>query len=536
MIKSTILKSVVLLTGCRLLISCAQFVPPTGGKKDEVSAKLINSIPKPEQKNFKEKIISLEFDELVDVTSLRQELLIIPEAEGTFDIKSKSNTVILKFDKAFKDSTTYTLNFRKGIKDLNERNESRNLKLVFSTGNFIDSLKIGGNVKGLLTNQPILDAHVALYKLQDSLDLKKTKPDYFIKTDSSGNYQFENIKSGKYRIYAFMDKNSNLKYDTKTEAIGFRNDTINLDKNFNGINLLLANANNEKPKNQKVLPRAEDYTILYDKNIKSFEVKFENKNDSIPYYGEGKELKFYNSTQRTDTLKVNVTVTDSSGNALSYLQKIKFREAEKKKKEKKEYLILNLKPKVGEVIDKNLKYEISFDTPISTFDLTKFKILSDTIREEKLENSNITWNRSKTKLLINKEINSEREVKIQMGRGVFINIKGDSSDKQDLKYPILKSENYGLIEGSFEEKKTNKIIQIINDKYEVVAEQITKEKFLFQNIKPGIYLLRVIKDKNENGYWDYGNVEKNILPEEVTFYEEPIRLKANFEVRGLIIK
>ena len=230
MIKSSILKSVVLITGCRLLIGCAQFVPPTGGKKDETQPKLISSIPKSEQKNFKEKTISLEFDELVDVTSLRQELLIIPEAEGTFDIKSKSNTVILKFDKAFKDSTTYTLNFRKGIKDLNERNESRNLKLVFSTGNFIDSLKVGGNVKGLLTNQPILDAHVALYKLQDSLELKKTKPDYFIKTDSSGNYQFENIKSGKYRIYAFMDKNSNLKYDTKTEAIGFRNDTINLDK------------------------------------------------------------------------------------------------------------------------------------------------------------------------------------------------------------------------------------------------------------------------------------------------------------------
>lgn len=536
MSKNSILKSIGLITICKLLISCAQFVPPTGGKKDETQPKLINSVPKSEQKNFKDKTISLEFDELVDVTSLRQELLIIPEAEGTYDIRSKSNTVILKFDKAFKDSTTYTLNFRKGIKDLNERNESRNLKLVFSTGNNIDSLKISGNIKGLLTNQPILEAHVALYKLQDSLELKKTKPDYFTKSDSSGNYQFENIKSGKYCIFAFMDKNSNLKYDTKTETIGFRNDTIILDKNFSGINLLMANANNEKPKNQKVLPRADDYTILYDKNIKSFEVKFDNKNDSIPYYGEGKELKFYNSTQRTDTLKVNIIVADSSGNALSYLQKIKFREPDKKKKEKREYLTLNTKPKVGEPITKNLKYEISFETPVSTFDLTKFKILSDTIREEKLENSNITWNKSKTKVLINKVINSEREVKVEMGRGVFINIKGDSSDKQDLKYPILKSENYGLIEGNFEEKKTSKIIQIINEKYEVVAEQTTRDKFLFQDIKPGIYLLRVIKDINENGYWDYGNVEQNIQPEEVTFYEEPIRLKANFEVRGLIIK
>jgi hypothetical protein len=123
-----------------------------------------------------------------------------------------------------------------------------------------------------------------------------------------------------------------------------------------------------------------------------------------------------------------------------------------------------------------------------------------------------------------------------MSRGVFINIQGDSSEKQDLKHPISKSENYGLIEGNFVEKKNTKIVQIINDKYEVVDEQITKDKFTFQNIKPNIYLLRIIRDRNENGYWDYGNVEKNIQPEEVTFYEEPIRLKANFEVRGLIIK
>ena len=536
MIIRKIIQYVVFIQACNLIISCAQFVPPTGGKKDEVIPKLINSIPKSEQKNFRDKTISLEFDELIDVSSLRQELLIIPEAEGIFDIRSKSKTVIIKFDKAFKDSTTYTMNFRKGIKDLNERNESRNLKLVFSTGNNIDSLKIDGNIKNILTNQPILDAHVALYKLQDSLDLKKTKPNYFTKSDSSGHYQFENIKSGKYRIYSFMDKNNNLKYDTKTEEIGFRNDTINLNKNLSSINLLIANANNEKPKNQKVIPKAEDFTILFDKNIKSFVVKFENKIDSIPYNGEGKELKFYNSTQKTDTLKVNIMVTDSSGNALSYQQKIKFRESEKKRKEKREYLTLNVKPKIGEVIEKNINYEINFDTPILTFDITKFKILSDTIKEEKLENDNISWNKFKTKLLINKKISSEREVKIEMRRGAFINIKGDSSDNIDLKYPLLKSENYALIEGKFEEKKISKIIQIINERYEVVAEQIVKEKFLFQNIKPGIYLLRVIKDINENGYWDYGNIVKNIQPEEVTFYEEPIRLKANFEIRGLIIK
>ncbi|CAH0996905.1 hypothetical protein EMA8858_03040 [Emticicia aquatica] len=519
-----------------VMCGCAQFVPPTGGKKDEVQPKLINSNPKAGQKNFKEKSISLTFDELIDVTSLRQELLIIPDIEGTYDIKAKSNTVILKFDKAFKDSTTYTLNFRKGIKDVNERNEAKNLKVVFSTGNTIDSLKINGNVKSLLTNQPILEANIALYKLQDSIDLKKTKPDYFIKTDSSGNYQFENLKSGKYKIYGFLDKNSNLKYDTKTESIGFRNDTLNLIKNLTNIDLLIANANNEKPKNQKGLARAEDYTVLYDKNIKSYEVSFNNSNDSIPNIFEGKEIKFFNTKQRTDTLKVNITVTDSSNNILTHVQKIKFRDPEKKKTKKNEYLNYEIKPQSGEDIENKIKYEINFKIPVMTFDLTKLKILSDTIREEKIDTSNVKWNKYRNKLVITKEINAKREVKIIMNKGLFISIKGDSNETQILKNPILKSENYALIEGTFEDKKGNKIIQIINEKYEVVAEQEAKESFLFKNIKPGIYLLRIIKDANGNGFWDFGNVEKNIQPEAIQFYAEPIRLKSNFEVRGLIIK
>lgn len=534
--KKNIFKSLTFIVNYLILLSCAQFVPPTGGKKDEVAPKLIKSIPPNEQKNYKEKDFELVFDELIDGTSIRQELLIVPEPEGTYNVKQKSNSIILKFDKPFKDSTTYTFNFRKGIKDLNERNETRNLKIVFSTGNNIDSLKIEGNVKSLFTNQPVLEAHVAIYKVQDSLDLKKTKPNYFLKTDSSGNFKFENIKAGNYRIYAFTDKNSNLKYDSKTESIAFDRDTIKLFKNISNVNLLLYNANNEKPKNQKTLQRAEDFTVLYDKNIKSFDVKFENTKDSIPYFGQGKELKFYNFPPKTDTLKVTITARDSADNVLTHLQKIKFREPEKRKKATKEYQSFQTKPKIGEDVEQDLRYEIRFNNPISTFDLNKIKIISDTIKTETTDNSNFTWNKYRTLLILNKKITAVREVNIEFSAGAFVNIKGDSSEKFILKNPILKIENYGIIEGKIEGGKENKIIQLIDENYEVVAEQKSVEKFLFKNVKPGIYLIRTIIDKNENGQWDYGNVEKNILPEAIFFSKEAVKIKSNFELRGLNIK
>lgn len=533
MLKKDIYKVITLVALNGLLMSCAQFVPPTGGKKDETPPKLIKSVPVNKQTNFKGNQVELYFDELIDITSLRQELVIIPEKEGYFDVKAKGNSVILKFDQPFKDSTTYTFNFKKGIKDLNERNEAQNLKLAFSTGEKIDSLELKGNVKNLFTNQPILDAQVALYQVQDSLNLKKTKPNYFVKTDSSGDFKFENIKQGKYRLYAYTDKNSNLRFDNKTELIAFIKDTIKLDKNLTDINLALYMANNDKPKNQKTLQRAEDFTVIYDKSIKTYNVSFVNLADSLPYSAQRNEIKFYNIPLKTDTVKVNITVTDSAGNALTHLQKIKFRDQERKRKTNKDIFDFQTEPKNGGVVEKNLVYELYFDTPINKVELSKIRILSDTITNEPLNEKDLTWNIYKTNLKITKEISATREVKTELMTGAFIDIKGDSSEKVIRRNPILKPENYGIIQGLIEGSNDNKIVQLVDENYRIEAEQKTKSKFNFINVKPGAYLIRIIVDSNNNGQWDYGNVEKDIEPEKVYFSDDVIRLKANFELRDI---
>ncbi|WP_259014955.1 Ig-like domain-containing domain [Emticicia fluvialis] len=533
MLNRKLYQLIAIIISSNFILGCAQFVPPTGGKKDETPPKLIKSLPSDKQTNFKGNQVELYFDELIDVTSLRQELVIVPEQEGYYNIKPKSNSVVLKFDKPFKDSTTYTLNFKKGIKDLNERNEARNLKIAFSTGAKIDSLEVQGNVKNLFTNQPILDAQVSLYQVQDSLNLRKTKPNYFTKTDSSGNFKFENLKKGRYRLYAFNDKNSNLRYDTKSEMIAFVKDTIRLDSNIANINMALYMANNEKPKNQKTLQRAEDFTIIYDKGIKSYKVSFVNPADSLPYSAKRNELKFYNIPLKTDTVKVNITVRDSADNELTHLQKIKFRDQERKRNVKAENLSFEIEPKTKTPVEKNLNYKLYFDTPIAKTDLGKIKIMSDTIKNEQLDVKELSWNSYKTQLIIKKEITATREVKTVFETGAFITIKGDSSKKTINQNPILMPEDYGIVEGSITGNEYNKIVQLIDENYKVEKEQKTKEKFNFVNVKPGAYLIRIIEDKNNNGQWDYGNVEKDIEPEKVYFSTDVIRVKANFELRDI---
>lgn len=535
MLKKKLLRLILFLIISDLLLSCAQFVPPTGGKKDETPPKLVKSIPANKQTNFKGNEIELYFDELIDVASLRQELIIIPEQDGYYNIKSKSNSVLLKFDKPFKDSTTYTFNFKRGIKDLNERNEAQNLKLAFSTGPKIDSLEIEGNVKNLFTNQPILDAQVSLYQVSDSLSLRKTKPNYFLKTDSSGNFKFENLKKGRYRLYAYTDKNNNLRFDSKSEMIAFLKDTIKLDSNITNVNLALYMANNDKPKNQKTLQRAEDFTVIYDKNIKTYSVSFVNPADSLPYSAQRNEIKFYNIPLKTDTVKVNITVRDSADNELTHLQKVKFRDQERRttRRTKQENFDFQTDPKNREAVEKNLTYELYFATPIAKIDFSKIKLLSDTIRNESLDEKSIVWNTYKTQLTIKKDISATREIKFEFQTGAFIDIKGDSSERNILRNPILKPEDYGIVEGVIEGNNDNKIVQLVDENYKVEVEQKIKDRFSFINVKPGAYLIRIFVDSNANGQWDYGNVEKDIEPEKVYFSEEVIRVKANFELRDI---
>ena len=123
-----------------LLQSCAQMATPPGGKKDTLAPKVIQSIPLNKSKNFRGKKLDLTFDEYVTVKNLNQELLITPNV-GTYDTRIRPTGLSILLDSTLKPNTTYTFNFRNAIEDVSERNVGKNIKLVFSTSDQIDSLQ-----------------------------------------------------------------------------------------------------------------------------------------------------------------------------------------------------------------------------------------------------------------------------------------------------------------------------------------------------------------------------------------------------------
>ena len=140
----------------------------------------------------------------------------------------KRNKIELSFDSTWRENTTYSLNFGNTIADLNEGNQPSNLYLSFSTGPTIDSLSVSGTITNLYSAEPVENALVSLYTTQDTIDITTGKALYYTKTDSAGNYKFQNLPIGDFLVYGVVDKNNNLKADTDKELYGFLPDTVNL--------------------------------------------------------------------------------------------------------------------------------------------------------------------------------------------------------------------------------------------------------------------------------------------------------------------
>jgi hypothetical protein len=540
------IKHIVLITFfsfiiSEILLSCAQIVAPTGGKKDTLAPKLVKVLPANQTKLFTGKQIELQFDEYVSVDNIQQQLSITPTIEGTYETKILPKGARLTFENPFKPNTTYSLNFRNTFKDMNERNPAKNIRLVFSTGKYIDSLKVSGVVKNPLNDKPMLDVSVGIYQLSDTLNPKKIKPYYFMKTDSSGKFEVESIANGKYKIFAITDLNNNLLYDEAKELIGFVKDTIVLNKNIENINIKVTKMERVPNKVTKVRSTSNYYYIDYVRGIRNVKVDFENKKDSLVYQLiDNKTIRFFNTiNNNSDTIYVKVSVTDSLNRVFKHEQKVKFKPKNKKDDGVKDDFGLRIKPTNNEDIDlKEQSFVFNFSKPIKTYDLTKIQLTNDTITTIEVGEKNIKWNNEKTELKISVSAKKPKEfVRLKLLKGTFISVDNDTTQNYSAIHPMRDPENYGIISGTVTNKnKKGFVVQLLDEKFEVIQKVANIEQYQFGFVKAGSYYIRLVVDENKNGEWDAGDLEKNILPEEIKIIQDKIKLKQNFELTGYDFK
>jgi hypothetical protein len=518
-----------------LLTACAQFVPPTGGKKDEIPPELVESIPKNQSRSVKSQQLILTFNEAIDATGLRQDLIISPELTGGYEVKSTLKMVTLKFNKPLLENTTYTFNFRNGIKDLNERNPAKNLKIVFSSGETLDSLGIKGKVTILQTNKPASEVLVGLYALQpsDTLPYFARKPDYFMKTDTTGKYQFENLKGTNYRLMAFQDKNNNLLPDPPVEWLGFVPDTVLAGVDFPEHNFSIYQGDKKEPKIKRKLARIQNHSLTYDKSIESYQINWVDSTQAMWVLKKPGELLFIpKGTPPTDTLLVDIVAKDSVGNQSTKREKIYFLTGNPSKRAIQTVNFSTQPTNNSQLIQMN-QLELIFPVPMTRINPDLITLALDSTIQQPWEGKWTDENQTNY-LMIFEPIKKIGKWTLQLQSSAFTSYQGDTTTTRSFVFEMIPKEETGVLKINLTDSckicllEWNKVGENIPHKI-----PITKNTRL-ENLIPGDYTLRLFYDENQNGRWDNGDYKENKPAERIYSHPTTIRLKANFEIEQTI--
>jgi uncharacterized protein (DUF2141 family) len=547
-------------------LSCAKQSAPSGGPKDTIPPRLVQSFPVQKQVNFKGKKIELVFSEMVVINNAKEQIIITPSVGKDFDAITKNKGVTLAFEKPFADSTTYTINFREAIQDITEKNPAKNLQLAFSTGSYIDSLSISGNVYDIAKTTQSKDATIALYHQTDTFNIFKHKPSYITKTNDKGFFIIENLKPDTYHIYAFEDRNKNLVVDSKNESYGFLIDTIKLTKNTINLAVPLVRLDSRPLKLTSARPYNNYFNIRTAKSLSTYTITTADGSNVISNYGDDRaNVKVYNTLSGIDSLKINFSAYDSLNQHLDTTLYVKFSKRDVEP-EKFTMALSDTKVKANEGI---LETKITFNKPIKLINFDSLFYQPDSTNTFRYSEKDLNWDFSTNTLTLKKNIDKKilqkeppvtptkattpstttdknqppkKIIKNQLtiAKGTFISIDGDSSSAKTEAIRLQSVEETGVIIVKIKTNEKAFIIQLLSQTFVPIESVKNTKDVKFENLNPSNYMIKLIIDKNGNGKWDPGNIFEKKEPEPITFYktekkEMIVNLKANWELGPLLI-
>jgi Bacterial Ig-like domain len=283
---------------------CAQIGSVTGGNKDSLPPRLLSASPKLLATNFTGNKITFTFDEYIDeLQDVQSNVLVSPYPKRNPEVSSKLKTVTVRLKDTLLANTTYSINFGKAIKDVNEGNVLKDFTYIFSTGNTIDSLTVKGKVELAETGKVDSTLFVMLYSNANDSSVQQKKPNYIAFVNGDGSFIFNNLPKGTFNIYALKDGDGGKTYNSKTEIFAFADSAITITENTLPIQLYAYEE--EKVSKKAIAPVAKAKTAAQ-KKLKYTPPTSASRQD----LKENLVLEFNNSIKYFDSTKIILTDTN----------------------------------------------------------------------------------------------------------------------------------------------------------------------------------------------------------------------------------
>ncbi len=531
-----------------LVAGCANQVALTGGPRDQEPPRLDSTLSfANEQVRFLKQPVELFFDEYVEIRDPVKQIVVSPPLQFPLLTEARLRKITVSFaeEEELKEDVTYIINFGESIQDFTEANKLKNFTLVFSTGDYIDSLTLSGQVKDAFTGLPSEDVLVMLYdRFEDSI-VYKEKPFYFARTDKSGTFQINNIRLDTFKIFGLLDKNINYLYDPGSESIAFIDSLMFLsDTTSSEVTLQLF---------KEISPPAyQSYEVIHQGKI---QLEFSEVGstakvrvlDDITHFVEENEdtpLKYIwymprdlrsvpfatNRNTGVDTIsaRVNTRTTDTLKNNLRLIN-------------------TNQDRQIG--LNTQDSLTLFFDRPVMEVDLSRISLIfqvadgggrgidtsslsqQDTLPLEQLDTFSIQLINTvlpDIKLRLHADWTEGKKYVLTFLPGALIDFFGRANDTLVTIITVARPEDFGSLNLQFSQIDSVQtyVLQLMKEDKVLKTIQIDSSivEHVWPRLVPGTYELRIIEDENKNARWDPGNYLAKKQSERLTKLSlEPIR-------------
>ena len=513
---------------------------PVGGPRDVTPPTVVKCVPENGTVNFSASNIKITFDEFVVLNNPSENIIISPPLSQQPKYEMKGKTLIINFLDSLIDNSTYNIVFSNGIKDYTEGNLLPIYQYAFSTGESIDSATISGVLLDAETQKPVSNVLVCLYDYDiDSLPFT-TLPKYLTKTQTDGSFFFSNIKDGQYKVFAVSDINSNFIFDLPNEGIAFLDTLYSSCLDIRSDSLkrspLVLRYFIEEDTIQRVsaiTSKAKGiYRFAYKLPVRDFHVQPFAGDDPFFYTQlslSRDTISFYFKEEVLDSIYLLFSTEKRIDTVLIEPYKAPLRQGRGKKSEEP---TLQVRALYSGDLFKPLTLQFSYPIrPIDSFPVTfikKLKSRNDTVVVQYSVPDSFVL-----QLPLSFPYEEKYSYVVQISDSVFYGYDGTSHDSLTFEFTSKSIRDYGNLQMNYiVSEATDYLIFLLDAQDREVRKDLitSSSELVYNNLVPGNYKIKVVKDLNKNGKWDTGNYKKKRQPEPIYYFEKPIQIRGYWDL------
>jgi len=521
--------SFFLVLSLLLFTNCAKRGTITGGPKDTLAPVILSSNPENFSTQFKSRTIQINFDEYVKLNKVSQQLIISPPMETQPEIIPMgypSKFIKIKIFDTLKANTTYSFNFGESIQDNNEGNPYTNYKYVFSTGSYIDSLKLSVTFKDpsrLKKSDGVVN--VLLYEAEGFNDstIYKKKPLYIASSrDSIGKADLENLKEGSYYLVTLQEKSSNYKFDPKSDKIGFLPEKISI-PNDSTYHITLFNEAKKVNAYRPTMVSQNKWLVPFEGDVKELKVSVK---------GDNKPLKsFFSKVPDKDSIYVYTPLQKSDSVQFDFKAGEYHKTYKLTQRNVKALDTLQIKFNKSGSIQFRDTLAFTTNTPVTVINKELISLIGKDSLQIPFSIKNDTLN-NLVKVLFDKK--EDEKYTLTLKPNSIVDFYENSLKTEMVQsFQTGKATDYGTIAYKLSGNVNYPVLFELLTKDEKVYDQVylTEAKEIsFKLVTPDKYYVRIIEDANKNRKWDTGNYFKKQQPEKVYLFQKEFDVRANWDI------